>query len=71
MTLHEMQEIRRNRAQRMSLEDEFYCRARRRRMTIERCLQDYVDANAFAVKRSACSGCHQGCGNRKAFAEGL
>lgn len=70
MTLTETQQIRRERAERMALEDEFYCRPRRRRLTIERCLEDYVNANAFADKRSACWRCPQGCANRQQFAGG-
>jgi hypothetical protein len=52
----------------ISPDEEFYCRPRRRRLTIEKCLDDYVNANAFANKRSACWRCPQGCANRKAFA---
>ena len=47
---------------------EFYCRPRRRRLSLDRCLDDYMMANAFADKRSACWRCPQGCGNRREFA---
>ena len=36
---------------------EFYCRPRRRRLSLDRCLDDYMMANAFADKRSACWRC--------------
>jgi len=50
-------------------EDEFYCRPRRRRLTIERCLEDYTNSNAFEDKRSACWRCPQGVDNRRSFAD--
>lgn len=52
------------------LEDDFYCRARRRRVTLDKCLNDYLDANAFNQKRSACWRCPQGRRNRENFARG-
>ena len=52
----------------VSTDDEFYCRPRRRRLTIEKCLDDYMNANAFSNKRSACWRCPQGCHNRREFA---
>ncbi len=52
----------------LDLEDEFYCRARRRRLTLDKCLEDYVDANAFNSKRSACWRCPQGRTNREEYA---
>ncbi|MEY3015294.1 MAG: hypothetical protein RIT45_4029 [Pseudomonadota bacterium] len=54
---------------RMALDDEFYCRPRRRRLSIEKCLDDYMNANAFTNKRSACWRCPQGCTNRRTFSE--
>lgn len=54
----------------LRLEDEFYCRARRRRVTLDKCLNDYLDANAFNDRRSACWRCPQGRRNREAFARG-
>lgn len=54
---------------RMQLDDEFYCRPRRRKLTIEKCLDDYMNANAFEQKRSACFRCPQGCTNRRVFSE--
>ena len=53
----------------LAADEEFYCRPRRRRLTIEKCLDDYMNANAFGNKRSACWRCPQGCTNRKAFAD--
>lgn len=55
---------------RLEPEDEFYCRPRRRRLTIERCLEDHTNSNAFEDKRSACWHCPQGVGNRRNFADG-
>lgn len=69
MTLAEIQAVRRVRAERLTLDNEFYCRPRRRRLTIERCLEDYLDANAFDDKRSACFHCPQGCSNRNEFSK--
>ncbi len=56
------------RVQRMMLDDEFYCRPRRRRLSIEKCLEDYMNANAFGTKRAACWRCPQGCNVRRQFA---
>jgi hypothetical protein len=53
-----------------ALSREFYCRPRRRRLSLDRCLDDYMMANAFTDKRSACWRCPQGCGNRRTFATG-
>lgn len=49
------------------LEDQFYCRARRKDLELDKCLNDYVHANAFEQKRSACFRCPQGRLNRDAF----
>jgi hypothetical protein len=54
----------------MVLEDDFYCRARRRRVTYGKCLDDYVDANAFNQKKSACWRCLQGREHRQQYANG-
>ena len=35
------------------LEDKFYCRSRRKYMSLETCLDGYVDTNAFEKKWSA------------------
>lgn len=50
------------------LSESFYCRARRRVMVLERCLNDYLTANAFEKKRSVCYRCPQGKSNRESFA---
>lgn len=70
MTLMELQIIRKERAGRLSLGSEFYCRPRRRRLPMSTCLDDYMNANAFAEKRSACWRCPQGCANRAKYSEG-
>lgn len=54
---------------RMRLEDTFYCRARRRRLALHKCLDDYLDANAFNQRRSACWRCPQGRQNREDYAK--
>jgi len=46
----------------------FFCIARRKNMNLDRCLDDYLDANAFENRRSACYRCPQGRGNRESFA---
>ena len=54
-------------AQPTSLYDIFYCSARRRRMTLERCLDDYVNVNAMTLRRRVCYRCPQGRTNRTVF----
>lgn len=49
------------------LENMFYCRARRKRQTLDKCLDDFVNANAFEDRRSACWRCPQGRANRADF----
>jgi hypothetical protein len=68
-TTEEVSEERRRSEPRLALDDEFYCRPRRRRLSIEKCLDDYMNANAFENRRSACFRCPQGCGNRRVFSE--
>lgn len=48
--------------------DIFYCRARRRRLVLEKCLEDYVESNAFNRRKSACWRCPQGRRNRERYA---
>lgn len=50
------------------LSDVFYCRARRKDLDLEKCLNDYLEANAFDRRRSACFRCPQGRKNRESFA---
>ncbi len=52
------------------LEDRFYCRSRRCVMTLEECIDRYVDADAFLARRSTCFRCPQGRRQRQAFADG-
>lgn len=54
----------------LELNDEFYCRPRRRRLTIEVCLDDYCMANAFKNNRSVCYQCRYGKNNRSHFGHG-
>jgi len=49
---------------------EFYCKNRRRRQLTEKCLKDYLNANALERKRSACWRCFQGKKTRQEFSEG-
>jgi len=51
--------------------DEFYCLARRRRLTLGKCLDDYLDANALTQRKKVCYRCPQGRANREAYAQGL
>ena len=53
----------------VEVESHFYCRARRRREPFAKCLDDYVNAKAFARRRSACWRCPQGRANRGAYAD--
>jgi hypothetical protein len=50
------------------LADTFYCRARRKELTLDKCLNDYLEANAFEKRRSACFRCPQGRKNRELYA---
>ena len=50
------------------LAEEFCCRCRRKDMSLDRCLNDYLEANAFEKRRSACFRCPQGRKNRDDFA---
>jgi len=70
VTLVELQKIRQSRAERLAVSTEFHCRPRRRRMLIGTCLEDYLNANAFDNRRSACFRCALGCANRQRFADG-
>lgn len=51
-----------------ALQDVFYCSARRRRMTLEQCLDDFVEVNAMTLRRRVCYRCPQGRTNREVFA---
>lgn len=51
------------------LNEFFYCKPRRKNLTLSDCLDDYSTANALMKKRSACWLCPQGKRNRTAFAE--
>lgn len=50
-------------------QDLFYCRSRRRRLELDKCLDDYLNANAFGRNVKACYRCPQGRLNRQRFAE--
>jgi hypothetical protein len=53
---------------RLSAITEFYCRTKKRRLTVGDCLERYVDANAFEKRKSACWRCFQGKRTRVDFA---
>jgi len=52
------------------LSDTFYCRPRRKELVLDKCLNDYLESNAFENRRSACFRCPQGRKNRESFAGG-
>jgi hypothetical protein len=55
--------------QRRSLWDIFYCRARRRRLNLQKCMTDFMNANAFDKQKSACWHCVQGRENRDDYSK--
>lgn len=48
--------------------DTFHCRARRKMLTLNRCLNDYLESNAIRQRRSACFRCMLGRKNREIYA---
>jgi hypothetical protein len=42
------------------LDAPLYCKNQHNDMPVERCLDQYVEANAFGMKESACYRCPQG-----------
>ena len=48
--------------------EKFPCRARHRRITIRRCLEDFTDVHALRDKTNVCFQCRQGAGHRVEFA---
>ena len=48
-------------------EDDFYCRLRKRRVVLQKCLNDYVNANALNEKNGSCWQCDQGHKNRISY----
>jgi len=46
----------------------FYCHAKRRQVTLDRCLLGYMNAHALDIKGSACWMCGQGRANRRDYA---
>jgi hypothetical protein len=53
------------------MSDVFRCKARRRWINLEKCLDDYCNANAFGKRTSACFGCAQGKKNRHNYSAEL
>ncbi len=47
----------------------FPCKSRRKVLSLQQCLDDYLDANAMEKKRSCCWRCVQGRKNREGFSE--
>lgn len=54
----------------LGLYDSFYCRPRRKHLPLEKCLDDFMESNAFEKRRSACFRCPQGRRNRESFSDG-
>ena len=46
----------------------FYCRVRFKQLTYDRCMLDFVDADALQIKDSPCHKCVEGRIYRKRFA---
>jgi len=38
----------------------FTCKARQQEVSVEKCLDSFVEANAFGIKESPCYKCQQG-----------
>ena len=53
----------------LGFNEDFYCRPRRKHLPLEKCLDDFMESNAFEKRRSACFRCPQGRRNRESFAE--
>jgi hypothetical protein len=53
---------------RHAISDTFYCRPRRKVLTLNRCLTDYLETNALEKRGSACFRCMLGRINREQFA---
>ncbi len=52
-----------------NLEDHFHCRSRRVDTTLQECLNRFVEANAFELRRNSCFECAVGQRLRIDFAE--
>jgi hypothetical protein len=52
-----------------TLQASFWCRAKLRKVTLGRCMDDYVSHTTYAISWSNCTNCEQGAANRRAFAE--
>lgn len=55
-------------AQFTRLDDTFYCEAKKAAVSLEECLDGFVNAGAFHLTSSVCHGCKQGANNRQTFA---
>ena len=47
----------------------FFCKPRRKVLGMEKCLTDFLNANAFEKRRSVCWRCSYGRKNREDFSE--
>ena len=47
----------------------FFCKPRRKILGMEKCLTDFLNANAFEKRRSVCWRCSYGRKNREGFSE--
>lgn len=52
----------------LKADETFLCKARRRKLQLKKCLDDYLDANAFRVEKSVCYRCPLGAAHRKIYA---
>jgi hypothetical protein len=53
----------------VKFEDSFYCREKKQQITINKCYNDFLDANAFANRNSVCHFCPTGKEIRRLVAE--
>lgn len=49
-----------NQKEQIRLDETIFCKANHENIPIEKCVDQYVDANAFGIRESACYKCPQG-----------
>ena len=52
----------------IELSERFWCRRKLRMVSLDKCLDDFVDHTALSIQQSNCTGCPQGAWNRRCFA---
>lgn len=50
------------------LSQRIWCRRKLRMVSLDKCLEDYVEHTALEITQSDCTDCHQGAWNRRCFA---